>query len=272
MFANLLLVLVPLVWLAWQVQGLGTFFDFANDESLRAAEGLAFQNYLIIAVVQAFLLQTIYAFLVERYELAPALRRVLGVAAVVAVLAGVGVLGFVVLGEHRGSDEILGALTSKVEDKDDVRDRLTSLSSNSRSAYWRVAWDEWKEHPFTGTGAGTFMYTWLENRPGFAGVKQVHNVYLEQGTETGIVAFLALVGFAVLLGGYAAWATWRATGKRKVLLAGLTGAVVVYLVSSALEWHWYIPPSTIYFFILAGVTVRLAARTGESLPDGPEEG
>jgi hypothetical protein len=43
--------------------------------------------------------------------------------------------------------------------------------------------------------------------------------------------------------------------------------VVVYLVSSALEWHWYIPASTIYFFVLTGVTMRLAARTDQSLPD-----
>src|SRR3982750_3563834 len=71
-------------------------------------------------------------------------------------------------------------------------------TSNSRANYWQVAWDEWKEHPLTGTGAGTFMYTWLENRPGFGGVKQVHNVYLEQGTETGIGAFLALTSFAAL--------------------------------------------------------------------------
>jgi O-antigen ligase len=167
----------------------------------------------------------------------------------------------VVLGEQRGSDEILQAFTRKVEQTEDVSDRLTSLSSNSRANYWRIAWDEWKEHPLTGTGAGTFMYTWLENRPGFGGVKQVHNVYLEQGTETGIVAFLALAGFAILLAGYVAWAAWRAAGEQKMLLAGLTGAVVVYLVSSALEWHWYIPPSTIYFFILAGVAVKLAART-----------
>ncbi len=92
----------------------------------------------------------------------------------------------------------------------------------------------------------------------------MHNAYLEQGTETGVVAFLALSGFAVILLAYTMWATFRASpgevGERKVLLAGLTGAVAVYLFSSALEWHWYIPPSTIYFFILAGVAVKLATR------------
>ena len=267
MLGSLLLISGPLVWLVWKVQGLETFFDFVSAEAPRAADGSTFRTYLMIAVVQAFLLQTIYAFLVERYELTPTMRRVIGAAAVIAVLVGVGTLGYLVIGEQRGSDEVLGTFTRKAEDTQDVRDRLTSLSSNSRSTYWQVAWNEWKEHPLTGTGAGTFMYTWLENRPGFGGVKQVHNVYLEQGTETGIVAFLALAGFAALLLGYAAWAAWRASGERKVLLAGLTAALSVYLVSSALEWHWYIPPSTIYFFILAGVTIKLAARAEQPSPD-----
>ncbi len=151
------------------------------------------------------------------------------------------------------------AFSEEMDKSTDASDRLTSLSSKSRALVWRVAWEEWKEHPLTGTGAGTFQYSWLENRPDFGGVKQVHNVYLEQGTETGIVAFLALIGFAALLIGYVARAAWRATGGRKVLLAGLTGAVVVYLFSSALEWHWYIPPSTIFFFLLAGVVVKLAS-------------
>jgi hypothetical protein len=271
MFANLLLVSGPLLWLVWKVQGLGTFFGYEPSEGLRDADGSVFRTELVIAVIAAFALQAIYTVLVERYELTPALHRGLSVAAVVAVLVGVGALGFMVIENQGGSNEVLQAFTRKVEDTQDVRGRLTSLSSNDRSNYWRVAWNEWKEQPLTGSGAGTFMYTWLENRPGFSGVKQVHNVYLEQGTETGIVAFLALAGFAVLLVGYVARATWRAAGERKVLLAGLTGAVVVYLVSSALEWHWYIPPSTIYFFILAGVAVKLAAGTEQPSPERASE-
>ncbi len=264
MFGSLLLVSGPLLWLVWRVQGLDTFFGYVSEEAPRAADGLAFRNYLIVAVIQAFLLQAIYAFLVRRYELMPTMRRVIGAATIVAVLAGAGTLGYVIYGEQEGSEEVLGAFARNTEGTQDVQDRLTSLSSNSRSTYWRVAWDEWKERPLMGTGAGTFQYTWLENRPRFGGVRQVHNVYLEQGTETGAVAFVALSGFAVILLAYTMWATFRASpgevGERKVLLAGLTGAVAVYLFSSALEWHWYIPPSTIYFFILAGVAVKLATR------------
>ena len=259
MFANLLLICGPLAWLIVRAQNLETFFKWVSAENLRTADGLAFRSDLIIAVLAAFLFQVVYAILVGRYELPLSLRRPLGVAAMVTVLAGAVALGFVIIGEQRNSDGVLGALTSKLEKTEDVSDRLTSVSSNSRSNYWRVAWDEWKEHPLEGTGAGTFSYIWQQNRPDFSGVKQVHNVYLEQGTETGIIAFLALTGFAVLLTGYLMRAAWWANGERKVLLAGLTGTVVTYLVSSALEWHWYIPPSTIFFFILAGVAVKYAS-------------
>lgn len=260
-FVNLLLVALPLGWLLWRVQGLETFFRFDPLGPERAADGAAFGAYLAISIVSAFVLQAVYALLVERYELAPGLRRVLGAAAVLLVLVGAGSVTYIIVGNQAGADSIAEAFTRKVEETGDISDRLTSVSANSRSRYWNVAWNEWKERPLTGTGAGTFLYTWQQDRPGFGGVKQVHNVYLEQGTETGIVAFVALVGFAVLLAGYVALAAWLATGGRRTLLAGMTAAIVVYLFSSALEWHWYIPPSTTYFFILAGVAVRLASQT-----------
>jgi hypothetical protein len=259
MFANLLLIFGPFTWLIVRAQELESLFRWVSAEDVRTADGLAFRSYLIVAVLATFLLQVVYAILVEHYELPQSLRRPLGVAAVVAVLVGVGALSATMIGEQRNSGGVLGAFTSSLEKTEDVSGRLTSFSSNSRSNYWRVAWDEWKEHPLEGTGAGTFSYTWQQNRPDFSGVKQVHNVFLEQGTETGILAFLALTGFAVLLTGYLMRAAWRANGERKVLLAGLTGTVITYFVSSALEWHWYIPPSTIFFFLLAGVAVKYAS-------------
>jgi O-antigen ligase len=138
--------------------------------------------------------------------------------------------------------------------------RLASPDISSRGDYWRVGWAAWKERPFTGTGAGTFQYTWLEDRPSLKGVKQVHNLYLEQGTETGIFAFLALLGFVAVLLGYTGRAAWRSGGERRLLLSGLVAALAVYLISSAAEWHWYIPASTMFFFILAAIAMKFASR------------
>lgn len=263
MFANLLLLSLPLAWLLWQAQGHDALFALRASAQERIADGAAFRTDLIIALVGAFLFQAVYAALAERYELTPNLRRALGVAAIVVVLVGGGLGAYWFSNQQAEPGEPFTNFTkggSKIEGNADVSERLTSVSANSRNEYWSVAWEEWKEHPLTGTGAGTFVYTWLENRPNFSGVRQVHNVYLEQGTETGVVAFLALAGFAAVLGLYLAWATWKASGERRLLLSGLTAAVGIYLVHSGLEWHWYIPPSTIFFFILAAVALKLAFR------------
>ena len=263
MFANLLLFSGPLAWLVWRAQSHENLFALKIPAEQRLADGAALRSDLIVALIAAFLFQALYAALAERYDLIPTVYRALGVAAVVAVLVGAGALTYVVLDEQRGSGGITSAFNEGLGAKKDAgaNERLTSISSNLRSAYWSVAWEEWKEHPLTGTGAGTFHYTWLENRPNFSSVRQVHNVYLEQGTETGVFAFLALSGFAALLGLYLVWATWKASGDRRLLLAGLTAATGAYLLHSAVEWHWYIPPSTLFFFVLAGVAVHLASKT-----------
>ncbi|CAN5641217.1 hypothetical protein BH24ACT21_BH24ACT21_18780 [soil metagenome] len=267
-FVNLALVSAPIAWLIYRVQDIEALFRENATESRQLIDGAALRTELLISLAAAFLLQATYAIFAERYELVPGARKTLGA----IVLVGVLLLGGV--GGYLASDQLLAgsfsdAVTGRLEESENANERLTSLSSNSRSQYWQVAWQEWKQHPFLGTGAGTFQFTWLEDRPGFGGVKQVHNVYLEQGTETGVFAFLALTGFAVLIVAYTARATWRSEplGNRRILLSGLTGALVLYLFSSALEWHWYIPASTLIFFILAAIAVKLAAREDWTLEE-----
>lgn len=267
-FTNLALVSAPLAWLVYRVQDLEALFRDGAPESQLLSDGAVLRTDLLLAAAGAFLLQALYALVAGRYELVSGARRGLGAAVVVGVL----VLG--AAGAYLAADELLAgdfseAVTGRMEAGDSANERLTSLSSNSRSQYWQVAWQAWKERPLLGTGAGTFQYSWQQYRPRFGGVKQVHNVYLEQGTETGVVAFLALAGFAALLVGYTARATWRSAplGNRRILLSGLTAALVVYLFSSALEWHWYLPPSTLIFFILAAIAVKFAAREDWTLAE-----
>jgi hypothetical protein len=270
-FANLALLTAPLAWLVLRVQDLEALFREGASESRQLADGAALLTSFLIAVAAAFLLQAAYAALAARYELVNGARRALGMAVLVAVLV-LGGAGFYLAADELLAGDFSDAVTGRMEQREDASERLTSLSSNSRSQYWQVAWQEWRERPLLGTGAGTFLYTWQQDRPRFGGVRQVHNVYLEQGTETGVVAFLALAAFAALLVGYTARATWRSAplGVRRILLSGLTAALVVYLFSSALEWHWYLPPSTLIFFILAAVAVKLAAREDWTLGgEGP---
>ena len=262
MFADLLLLSLPGAWLWWQMQSLPGLLGTGVLRQQKIDDGIAFRNDLIVALLVAFALQAAFAFLANRYGLAASARRWLGIIVVAGgVLVAVsGVL--VVVDVYGGPERAYAALVGNSEETGDVGQRLLSFDISSRGDYWRVAWQAWKERPLTGTGAGTFQYTWLEDRPGLKGVKQVHNVYLEQGTETGLFAFLAFLGFVAVLVGYPVRAAWRSgpQGERRLLLAGLGSALVVYLVSSAFEWHWYLPASTLFFFILAAIAVKFASR------------
>jgi O-Antigen ligase len=246
MLANLLLVALPGAWLWWRMQGLPGLLEAGISPKDKLADGTAFRNYLIVALLVAFALQAVYTLLMNRYELLPTARRTLGIVAVTGLVLAACAGAFVVVGNAGESGNVAG--------------RLGSLDISSRGDYWRVGWEAWKEHPFTGTGAGTFQYTWLKDRPSMKGVKQVHNLYLEQGTETGIFAFLALLGFVAVLLGYSARAAWRSRGERRLLLSGLVCALAVYLISSAAEWHWYIPASAMFFFVLAAIAIKFASR------------
>jgi O-antigen ligase len=262
MFADLFLLSLPGAWLWWQMQSLSGLLGTGVLRQQKIDDGIAFRSDLIVALLVAFALQAAFAFLANRYEMAPSVRRWLGIIVVAGglLVAVAGVL--VVVDVYGGPEQAYGALVGNSGETGNVGQRLVSFDISSRGDYWRVAWQAWMERPLTGTGAGTFQYTWLKDRPDLKGVRQVHNVYLEQGTETGLFAFLAFVGFVVVLVGYTGRAAWRSSpqGERRLLLAGLGSALVVYLVSSAFEWHWYLPPSTLFFFILAAIAVKFASR------------
>lgn len=271
MFTNLLLVSLPTAWILWRMQGLDGLLGARVPGEQRAADGLAFRDDLVIAFVAALALQLAYTFFVKRYELMPLGKKVLGVG-ILAVGALVALGGTILaLVRYGGPARLFEALSGNPMVTEDGASRLLSLSIGFRTEYWQVAWDYWMNNFLTGSGAGTFSFVWLQNRPVNSGVQQVHNLYLEQGVETGVVAFLALLAFVFVLVGYTAWAAWTSRGDRRVLLAGLLATTLVYVVSSAIEWHWYIPPSTIFFFVLAAITAKFAAMPGWLAPETKPE-
>ena len=263
MLANLLLVSIPGAWLWWRMQDLGALLDPRAATSQKVADGLVLRDDLILAFIVAFVLQAAYAYLAARYELTAVARRSLGVAAGIgAAVAAAAAVALLVTG-YGGPGGAAREVFSNPDRGENAAQRLLSLGAGFRADYWKLAWETWLANPFTGTGAGTFQYTWIEGRTGVQGVKQVHNLYLEQLTETGIFAFLALVAFVVVLLTTTVGAARRhRPGEERLLLSGLVAAMVVYLVSSVVEWHWYLPAATLFFFVLAASTVRLAREAG----------
>src|SRR5918997_2171252 len=82
MLASLLLAALPGAWLWWRMQSLPGLLETGIRPQDKLADGTAFRNDLILALLAAFALQAGYALLMNRYDLLPKARRVLGIAAV----------------------------------------------------------------------------------------------------------------------------------------------------------------------------------------------
>ncbi len=131
----------------------------------------------------------------------------------------------------------------------DLNGRLFHLSSNGRIEQWKVAWREVTIHPVLGSGAGTYERYWDRYRTGSSKVRDVHNRYLEQLAEQGPIglALLVLAFFLPLVA-----ALRRRTDP---LVPALVGAVVAYLLHSAVDWDWEIASVTLVFVVCSAALV-----------------
>src|SRR5207237_8309870 len=73
-----------------------------------------------------------------------------------------------------------------------------ATSVSARFDYWRAAIQTSKSHPLFGTGPGTFFIPYSAiKRPESEPSRLVHNDYLEQASDSGIVGLLAYTAFIV---------------------------------------------------------------------------
>jgi len=166
---------------------------------------------------------------------------------------------------------------------EDQTRRFTSVSAAPRITLWHIAWENFREHPLTGTGGDTYRVIYEQNWIGAGGrlgsansspqwVLHPHSVWLSLLSDTGIFSFLAFAAFSVgclCLAFYNALWTTRTTRSR-ALVAGSAAAVTAYLASSTIDWNWYIPASTLPFFALAAVAAGTTLHRRERNYNGAE--
>jgi O-antigen ligase len=141
--------------------------------------------------------------------------------------------------------------------KADRSRRLFSLSGSSRAQYWHVAWRDYQQHPWLGSGAGSFQREWLRSRPADLPVLDAHSLYLETLAELGPVGLGLLAALLALpvAGGLIA--------RKQPLAAPAFGGYVAYLIHTAQDWDWELPAVTlaglgcaVALLILAGLEPR----------------
>jgi hypothetical protein len=141
----------------------------------------------------------------------------------------------------------------------DLNRRLFTLSSKARVRTWRIAWADVKDHPWLGSGAGTYELYWAQHRPAPTKVRDAHSLYLETLAELGPVGLL-LVGGTLLI---PLGAAIRA--RERNLVPAAVGAYVAYLVHAGVDWDWEMTAITVAA-LSCGIALLVAARSGEPEP------
>jgi len=139
---------------------------------------------------------------------------------------------------------------------------LTDNAYQTRTEIWRDAVRGWLQHPFWGTGLGTFGVS----APLFIGhdygVYFVHaeNEYVEMLLEGGCVGFgLALLGLAGI--GLKARRAWLAapTHADRALVIGASAGIVALAIQFLSDFGLHIPAISLLMVVLCGHLCRLGA-------------
>ncbi len=142
-------------------------------------------------------------------------------------------------------------------------ERLSSVAGQSRYELWVSAVDEFKSEPLVGTGAGTFQFWWASEGDGYETVRDTHSLYLQTLGELGILGFLPLIGFLIVVFATGISGALRAEAAERTRLAGAVAAALVFAITAQVDWMWQIPVLPVVVLLLAaGLVVGREARGG----------
>ena len=275
---------LPALWVVSQARELSGLVSRPVSLQAMKSDGLALVEPLLKGLLLAIAAQLLFSLLVlavKKFVPEGVRRGVRLVATVITACAVVVALSYAAATFQKagGVGELRDRITADPSELEaaavgeDQTQRLTSVSAANRIALWQIAWENFREHPLTGTGGDTYQVVYDQNTPANSeSVLHPHSVWLSLLSDTGIFSFLAFAAFSVgclCLAFYNAFSTTRTTRSR-ALLAGSAAAVTAYLASSTIDWNWYIPASTLPFFALAAVAAGTTPRRRERNHNGAE--
>jgi len=130
-------------------------------------------------------------------------------------------------------------------------ERLTSIAGEDRYEFWSAAVDENGTAPLIGTGAGTFIYWWAREGGGGETVRDAHSLYLQTLGELGIIGFLVLGGFLVVVLAGGVRNALLSEGAERSRLAAALAACSVFFLTAAVDWMWQMPVLPVTMLLLA---------------------
>jgi O-Antigen ligase len=115
-----------------------------------------------------------------------------------------------------------------------------------RYDYWRIAWNEFKQEPLRGVGAGSYDVDYFRTRRTTEDIRQPHSLPMQLLAELGVPGLLALLAFvgAVCAGLWRTARRGRASPGRRVLAVAAGGAFAAWLAHTSVDWLHLLPGVT----------------------------
>jgi O-antigen ligase len=129
-------------------------------------------------------------------------------------------------------------------------------SLEARTDYWRGAIGIIKDHPWVGTGPGTFGSIYPRYKTALTEEAQsVHNSYLQMWSDSGVLAFIAFAALWLV----AVRDSLRLARERAgdVASAAVCGALVGWTVHGLVDFDLYVPGVALPVFVLLGTVQGL---------------
>ena len=245
------------VFLAWR-SGALTHQQAALGDA--ASEGHRLALILIGLAALAAAGAVALAFAERRAELVRPARRALAGALLLALVAA---LALVVV--RYGSPPTLvrkaydAFAAPPPESGTNLNERLFTFSGSGRLTQWRVALDEYRDHPWLGAGAGSYERYWLQHRTVAGKIRDAHSLYLETLAELGPA------GLALLVAALALPLAAAVRARRHALVPAAFGAYAAYLVHAGVDWDWELTAVTLAALLCASAAL-IEARGSLSPP------
>ena len=204
----------------------------------------------------------VYALVDRRIDVPERARRVAQmVVAGLVVVAAVGAVAayFASVDHPRRFAADKWAAFKHLPSSDRTQTHFLSLGSN-RYDFWRVALDEFRDHPLDGIGARGFGPAYLVAGRSTETPARAHSVELDALSELGVPGFLLLV---VALGGPLV-VCFRRLRLREPTATAAFAASAYWIVHASGDWNWTIPALGLPFFVILGAGA--AGRAGVLRP------
>jgi len=278
-FGIMLISLIPTILVARWSSDQNALMKNHVDMNERVLAASTLRWYVILSLLFAGTVFTIFLLLSKMFKLSPILKKVAGtvILATIFISMATGTIWFS-SSKSSFSDWSRQAYHDvRYGDPSNLgAERLLEMGSSGRWKLWEEALRSWQDHPYLGSGGQSFPLVHLMQREsGSIFLKQPHGHPFQLLAEYGLVGFLLGLAFISCAMAYSTLTLCRQKDRwEKGLAAAILSMLIVYLIHASYDWDWNMFGLTMAYFFFTGIMLGWpgASTSARLVAEAPDPG